>query len=193
MNPIDFWEQRGKFPADTYTQAKAQKISTFLSTLNFESVFEVGAGDGQLTDILLRFVKEKNYLGYDFSEDRTSMFLLKFGPTVNVDTKDITQSHPWTKFDLVICAHTLVHIEPEKINLAIENMLETARKYLVLIEPCPGRLPGKWTDYCFEHDYRKLLRKFGYEIKLYDLLDDNLTGIYWIKKREPDSELELTA
>jgi len=144
-----FWQQKGKEPAEKYSTDKKIAILEALCSLKFDSVLEIGAGDGELTKIITEYFKPRRYLAIDLSDDRLSRIDLP----IEKRQADILSFETDEKFDLVISAHTLLHIEPENIRKVMQKMYHFSKKYVVNIDPIHFSIEGTWTYYNFPHDY----------------------------------------
>lgn len=153
--PNSYWATRGKDKAEIYSSVKKVKILEVLTQLQIDSVLEIGAGDGELTKLVLKYCKPKRYVAVDLSKDR----LDQLDCDVEKVHGDFIEMDCEQKFDLVIAAHCLLHIKPEHIKKITQKMLDCATKYVVNIDPIDFTIPTKWAYYNFPHDYFELWTK----------------------------------
>lgn len=170
--PKSYWATRGKEKADVYSPSKKVKILEVLTQLQIDSVLEIGAGDGELTKLIIQYCKPKRYIAVDLSKDR----LDKLDCDVEKVCADITEMEFDEKFDLVIAAHCLLHIKPEHIKEVTQKMLDSASKYVINIDPIDFTIPTTWAYYNFPHDYFALWPK----PEFYQIEDK--VGLWLVKK-----------
>ena len=147
-----YWMQRGKGPAEPYPVQKKIKLLETLCDLKFDSVLEIGAGDGELTRIIMQYFKPKRYLAIDLVKER----LDKIDVDVEKKEADILHFETDEKFDLVIAAHTLLHIEQDNIRKIMQKMYHFSKKYVAHVDPIPFAISGSWAYYNFPHEYWEL-------------------------------------
>lgn len=177
--PYKYWQERGQTAADSFTPDKVHFIRQFLKHLSFDSAFEIGCGDGQMTRILLEFLPIELYYGVDLSAARIKAIKQQF-EKIAVEQKDIRFFETKPLFDLVVCSHVLLHIPPEDIAQVMIKALNSCKRHFVFFEPKPEIDLGQWSEYNFNHDYELILQELGYDVKFYRF--DNLTGIYHVEK-----------
>ena len=171
-NYLEYWNERGKTPADVWPPEKSVYVSNVLGKLDFNTVLELGCGDGQLSKIIRFFDCELT--GLDISPDRLESNKFLHG-AINSNFIDFTST---ALFDLVICSHFLLHIKPKDLDNVFKKMLWHAKKYIMIIEPAPNQNLGQWEYYNFEHDINKLTEKLNTE---YYSIGDRI-GLWLIRK-----------
>ena len=160
-----FWKERGKTPAQKWPESKQEAVRNILKDLDFDSVLEVGCGDGEFSKLLLE--KSRNVTGIDLSLER-----IKSSPLRISIHKDFLKAYfdPNQKFDLVCCSHVLLHIKPEDVMEFYNKMKQLSNKYILLIEPDLFQYPDlNWNEMNFPHDYERLFgpfKQFGIEPKV---------------------------
>lgn len=175
--PQQYWSIKGKEPADPFPIPKKIKILEALSSLKFDSVLELGCGDGQLTKIITDYFKPKRYLAVDLSADRLAKLEI---PNIEKKQADILNFETVEKFDLVISSHLLLHIEPHNIKKAIQTMYHYSKKYCVNIDPINFSIPGNWAYYNFPHDYFALWYEIVDSLRFHQIEDK--VGLWLIRK-----------
>ena len=156
-----YWAEKGKKPAERWNYEKRKFLLNKLKELKFKTVLELGCGKGELSSLIKFF--NCHLTGLDISKDRIKLnkFLDK---KLQCDVFDYSDE---TKFDLVICSHFLLHIEPDKVKQIIKKMIDSSNRYVLFLEPDPNANLGKWEYYNFQHDYFMIL----------DALNQNYTFI----------------
>lgn len=154
-----YWRQRGRsYEADfvlTETHLRHERaLQRVFRTICFDSVLEVGCGYGRIG---ARLPAGVNYVGIDVSQDmlRSARARLPHGKLINSSIEQFTTTR---RFDLVLAVEVLMHIPPQRIQRAIDNMLELSSRYVVSVDwdvPTDARVDSmNWL-----HDYGRM---YGY-------------------------------
>lgn len=120
-------------------------VTNFLKTLksnlkkiNASTIVELGAGEGELLRILRKIFPEASISGSDISEDmmKKAEKALK-GKNINLSVEDIHKlSYKSKKFDLVVCAEVIEHVDdPEKALSEIKRICKGRVLLSVPLEP----------------------------------------------------------
>jgi len=169
-NEKRYWDKR----ADAWNEqtetdvVKKDKLRGIIQSLSFDSVLDVGCGNGRFTSMF----DDKEYSGFDISERLIEICNERF-PKKDffISSVEEVDKHMEGKVDLLFCYTTLEHVPHENIQKAIDA-LKKVGKNLLLIEP-KDFVPTD--NYCFNHDYKKLFNvrkrwgmgdKWAYLIKL---------------------------
>lgn len=166
--PDEFWNgEAGKvvmFGLKTQDhQQQYDMLIPYLENLKFDSILEIGAGDGRITDYIQDNFRVKEHICIDLSNDRKLMFEknLPYFDSKNYHVGDFVEMD-LPQEDLVITSDTLVHVRPERIKKFIEKMIKQAKKHVLFIEYTP-KISSTLMYYCFEHDYQKIIIDLGYD------------------------------
>lgn len=178
-DPVDYWKIRGLEPADEFTAPRQEFIRKFLKYIEFDSVFEIGCGDGQFTRLLLERIPIKLYYGLDISLARLNKIKSEFD-NLNVEQGDIRFFETKSLFDLVCCSFVLLHIPPDYIKAVIQKLINSTQKHFVFFEPALKQKIENWQEHNFDHDYYSIIQELGYKVDLYRF--DDYTGIYHVRK-----------
>lgn len=154
-NYKNYWEIKGREKAEEWNSIKRQFLLNELKQLKFKTVLELGCGDGQLSSLIKNF--NCNLTGLDISKHRieSNQFLDK---KIQLDIFDFNNEK---KYDLIICSHFLLHIEPRNIKQVIKKMINLSKRYIVFLEPDPQIDLGNWEYYNFQHDYFSVLENLN--------------------------------
>lgn len=102
---------------------------------SFESLIEVGCGDGRLLSEIQKEFPEKRLKGIDYSE-RAIGFARAFNPRMDFDVVDSTANTLEEKFDFVVLSEVLEHIEPNDVPRFVEsiaNMMHADSHLLITV------------------------------------------------------------
>lgn len=98
---------------------KAQNILKLLKDIKFDSVLEVGCGEGSILFWLGEWGFSKNLNGVEISE--SGVQIIKSKKIKNLNEVRIFDGYklpyPDNHFDLIICSHVMEHVEHERILL----------------------------------------------------------------------------
>ena len=150
---VEYWSHRGN-ELGKYTEMKKQNILEALKPLSFSSVLEIGSGQGELTRLILDNFPVEKYECVDIS--RLYLAQLPNNPILKKTNSDFLNYYTNERFDLVIAAHVLLHIEHENLLSFWVKMGELSKKYVCHIDPIKENIPRKWEYYNFPHDYTQL-------------------------------------
>jgi 2-polyprenyl-3-methyl-5-hydroxy-6-metoxy-1,4-benzoquinol methylase len=99
-----------------------------LKSLGFQTLLDIGCGDGKLLSVLSDIYKEKEFYGIDYSEQAIVLAkLLCKNMNVEYTVEDIISSPKNKQFDVVTLIEVIEHIPPENLHSFLVNV----KKYLV--------------------------------------------------------------
>ena len=147
------YRNEADFEAPTYKAQEAALVEV-LDTLEFNSVMEIGAGFGRITNLVVPYISNpsENYMATDVSSE----FLSQIGLDVGKEILDLDHlPNPLPLYDLVIAVEVLMHRPFEKARDDLFYMLGMSKRYVLLIdwyEPdfkgeAPGCYQHQWADY----------------------------------------------
>ena len=119
-----YWSQERDL--GKYTEIKKQNIIYALKPFSFSTVLEIGPGQGELTRLLLDNFPIEKIQCVDIS--RWYLLQLPKNPILKKTQADILEFDTQERFDLVISAHLLLHIEPENLSLVYNKMKSFSKK-----------------------------------------------------------------
>ena len=128
------WDDMKKY--GPFSRHLRRLIKSLIHSLTFESVLDVGCGQGSLlAELQAEFPHIKAY-GIDFSSSAVELAQSRL-PQGEFKTLDITKEFLEKTFDLVICTEVLEHISDD---LAVmKNLARMTEKYLLISTP-QGRI-----------------------------------------------------
>jgi len=144
-------------------------ILTALKGREFESILEMGCGQGDNLRAINEKYPEVKMWGCDIDETRTES--ASKVPNTTIKLKDITDTdEPFKrKFDIVFLAATLMYIPEEKIGQVIKNIKKSAKKEVILIEINVFDEPKEHVEW--EYDDKADVKDRRYKYKGYSMRD----------------------
>lgn len=174
-----YWLKRGKHffyerrPKYVWTVIKT--LMSFLKTLSFETVFELGCGYGGITKLILQQFPNVKIQAVDISPDQIR-FARKYVGSDRVEF-DVGTIHDFdvseNKYDLVIAVFVLTYIPFHDIEKVVMKMVKMSKKSIVnadwymSIPDYSGHIfqqlphPRYGMSLQCVHDYTSLYKKFG--------------------------------
>ena len=151
-----YWVEMGKKPNPEMNEYHKQQEVALGKTLHdicfdFNSVLEFGAGWGRITRLINKYYNLAYYTAVDISKERLYQI-----NGVNTVVGDILNDNHLMKHDLVLAVELLLHIPPDKVKKAIDNMKSLANKYVISIDYYPNDKTKKLMNHNFIHDYPEL-------------------------------------
>lgn len=108
-------------------------------TQDLDLILEVGCGDGRMAKSIC---DKFDVVGIDIDKDRIKAFP---GKKIIADISRITIKSE--KFDVVLAAEVLEHLDNEIFPLAMTEITRVSRKYILITVPFEESLPSEW-DKC---------------------------------------------
>jgi trans-aconitate methyltransferase len=150
------WDQMKVY--GPYARHLRRIIFAMIQSLQFETVLDVGCGQGSLLADLHNIFQEISLYGTDFSPTSIAKARQRL-PHGEFLVMDLTQKALNRKFDLVICTDVLEHIEDDIT--ALSNLAQMTDSYL-LIATVQGRMrshePESW-GHVRNYAYGELVQK----------------------------------
>ncbi|MEM7662624.1 MAG: class I SAM-dependent methyltransferase [Pseudomonadota bacterium] len=134
IHDLNIWGARqsrsglGSEPAAT--AAISDQIISLVDELNVQSVLDAPCGEGFLSEVLPQnFI----YHGMDIVPILIKTLSERFStsPNRHFSVSDIC-SNPLPEFDLVVCRDLLVHLSYNNIKLALQNIISSGSRYVLL-------------------------------------------------------------
>ena len=152
-DPIPYWKQEGKSYYDNFqynTDYAMQELvlSGYLKYIKFNSVLELGAGFGRITDIINEKFNPNTYVAVDVSPEQLSHI-----SNATIVLSDIESFKTKEKFDLVIAVEVLMHQLPDKVQAIIDKMKSLSNKHVISIDYYSYEKVVELAPHCFNHDY----------------------------------------
>lgn len=111
-------------------------ITDMVDPLAYESVLDVGCGQGSLLATVMPLQPGARYMGVDFS-DKALEVARQRAPQAEFARLDLTAGHLDRRFGLVLCTDVIEHIEDD--GTALANLAAMTGKYL-LVSTLQGRM-----------------------------------------------------
>ena len=171
-----YWTERGK----TYYQEHKKRplvkrmvfklqevnIAHLLGMITPKTVLDAGCGYGRITRILAeKYVDAREISGFDISEDQLKV-AREYCEGFNIEFFEQSILEPMDdgpRWDLVVAVELLMHMAPEDIEDAIDNLTELSRRYILTCDWYEPENPPE-SDFCFQHDYDHLFYLKGFKI-----------------------------
>jgi len=165
-----YWRRRGRSYSDelaspevtaTYASQSRELLET-LKSLNIKSVAEIGCGFGRIGQQLVDKLGVE-WAGVDLSRSQL-LVARRLNPQLKSSLAEASATSlpfPDNSFDLVLAVELLLHIPPEQIATATQELLRVARSYVVHLDWFEDYITGFRTGWCWVHDYPKLWQALG--------------------------------
>jgi SAM-dependent methyltransferase len=169
-DPVPYWTANGPHlsppgsdsPEQAAVRVELQLLIEELREINgpISSVLDVGCGQGRLAAFLLDVLPAAKYSGIDLAVAQLNG-TLAVRPEGEFYLQDIREplgsALVDNRYDLVLASEVLLHVPPDDIQAACDNLLSLTGKYLITVDwsqPLDGEIaPWNWL-----HDYDNLLQ-----------------------------------
>lgn len=181
MNLQEYWNRRAQHYKCEDVVGR-QILKTFIQKIQPSSLIEIGCGTG----ILFSLYKDvPNVSGCDFSENmlkRASQRCERHGFAVKLFYNNIADNPPNGYWDLAVTRTCLMHIPPEQIERAVENISKICSEALIFefwqqVEPLK-LAPHNWL-----HDYQTLFEDAGFTLE-YVYVREGIAQVLFHFKKE---------
>ncbi len=110
-------------------------IGGLLSNISFESLLDVGCGDGVLLFKLQNYIEGKKSYGIDI--DPKGIEMAKYNNSCTQFAIAATQALPFSdnEFDVVLCCEVLEHLDPPILHASLAEMRRVAARYCIFSVP----------------------------------------------------------
>ena len=166
-----FWS--GSFGDDYIDRNKsksllASNINFFASALKsadaIDSVIEIGANIGMNLKALYSLFPDLDCFGIEINLMATKI-LAETVPKKNIYKDSIFNFDPKQEWDLVISKGVLIHLAPEKLDIAYEKMFKMSKRYILIAEyynPTPVSMQYRGNaEKLFKRDFAgELMQKY---------------------------------
>jgi SAM-dependent methyltransferase len=165
-DPVPYWTANGPHlsppgsdsPEQAAVRKELQLLIEELQEINgpISSVLDVGCGQGRLAAFLLDVLPAAKYSGLDLAESQLKGTLAVRPDAERFYLSRLQDFDGYGKWDLVLASEVLLHIPPDDIETACNNLMAATGKYLITVDwsqPLEGEIaPWNWL-----HDYDTLL------------------------------------
>ena len=162
-SPQLFWLLKTKsFLADPWQRRifpQHQWLLKVVKRLKPDSILEVGCGFGRNLKFLLdKGIRPGSLTGVDISP--LLLKQIRLPKSVRIIQANVLQL-PFSsnRFDLVFTHGLLMHVNPRKLNQALQELFRVTKKYLMIIEECRTR-PQTLNYFTWAHDYEKIIKAY---------------------------------
>lgn len=169
--PNQYWRNAGRIPMNDTLRKQAVNILRYLDELKFDSVYEVGVGEGRIAEIILNTRAISSYDSCDMTPVRRDVVAakLKRYPQFGVRLESFQEADLQHTYDLILAVECLMHIKRDDLSAVIRKMANHAHKYIVNVDYWE-RVPVKYlAPHNFAHDYKKLYKSMGLTCRLIEL------------------------
>lgn len=174
-SPKHFWEGwaddfiRDEWQVKTHSQHDWLLKKIKKSKAN--SILEVGCGFGRNIKFLSdNGVKSATIQGFDISPSMIRLAKRRVDKKTRLFVADILNLKFSKKSDLVFTHGVLMHVKPNSLVKALDNITALTNKYIILIEQNYGG-----NKYTFNHKYKKYLNNTG--VKILEYKNDKKLGL----------------
>jgi len=191
-DPEEFWKIRGREPMGPNPKRYGlhkQYLIPYLKKLDFNTVLEIGCGEGRVTQYLLDNCSFSKYLGVDMSKDRINMIKNDIKDWKGIKPRFICDQFQNTdiseKFDLILAVETLLHVRPEDIEKFCMQMTRNAKKHIIHMDYILQEKKYEYPEleyYNFLHDYYPIWEK---------LLPKSKITTTWVEPHEAFIHIEI--
>jgi len=180
LNLQDYWNNRARFYKCEDVVGR-QILKTFIQKIQPSSLIEIGCGTG----ILFSLYKDVPYVvGCDFSWEmlkRARQRCERHNLSIKLFLNNIVHNSPEGFWDLLVTRTCLMHIPPEQIERAVENISKICSEALVFefwqqVEPLK-LAPHNWL-----HDYQTLFENAGFNLEYVYVREGVAQVLFWFKK-----------
>ena len=181
--PIQYWTKVGRKRIKTrkWFDKQQEEILRTLENLQFDSVLEIGCGDGRITELILKNFDVEKYHAIDISEDRikrTKDILSKYCQTCSSKlTQSSFQDYQCKeKYDLVIAIEVMMHVPSQDITSFVKKMENLSKKYMLNLDYYPKK-GFEWKNQFnrnFYHPYPSLYDNLNlsvYQISMHRIIN----------------------
>ena len=143
---------------------QAANILRLLDDLPFDSVYELGVGEGRIAEPILETRDCTRYDSCDLSpirRDTVTERLREKYPHFNCKMESFQSAEIQHQYDMMLAVECLMHVKPDELGGVMRKMVKHARKYCVNVdywEPTPA---ADMAPHNFAHDYESAYRSLG--------------------------------
>lgn len=172
-NPAEFWNGWAERFYESDYQRRVHRSNMLLReqlvSAKPTSALEIGCGFGRNLELLFWSLPDCRITGMDISEE-----MLKIGrrndiPRVSWVCGDAASiPFPDKSYDAVFTHGLLMHIPPERVHKAFEEMTRVAKRSIFCIEEAPFPFENGSrgiNDYTFAHNYPAMVDRLGLRIE----------------------------
>ncbi len=151
-------------------------VKKYLADIKFDSLLDVGCGDGRLLSYLSSVFHEKKLEGIDYSEKAINLAkAINIGGNVKYFARNII-SEPLDacKYDVVTLIEVMEHIDPRELDQFLNSVKKCLNKEGVLIVTVPSnslKLAKKHYQHFTKDGLARLIDKAGFKIMQSEYID----------------------
>jgi len=149
--------------------ATCDLIADLIKRIKFDSLMDVGCGDGRLLQILAEEFKDKSFTGIDYSKRCINLAsALNQHHNVNYKQGDIINLKSNKKHDIITLIEVLEHINPDRIDeflQSIYNKLDKLGIFLITVPSKNVKVQDKHYQHFSKNDLTILLTHHKFNIK----------------------------
>ncbi len=165
---------------------RIELVCRTISELKFDTLLDVGCGDGKLVSVLSSKYKDKKFCGIDYSRRAIGLArALCDNSNVEFKVENIITSEKKHKYDVVTLIEVVEHLPPEDLSSFLESVKHCMNSGAYLICTVPSLnlpVPKKHFQHFSMRKLEELLKNAGLDVVHGEMIDGNHFAFSLFKK-----------